>query len=135
MLRSGPIFFFDTLTKLTKRTKPYIEAACCLKIREEKAWNGWKYNSRNYWKYNSKKLLFFSDEENAAKFIEYSKDHLLDGMYWIQEALSIRKERKEKIALTFFPESQTIPNKFFPMTGEEETPYVAIKLHLQDKEG
>ena len=45
------------------------------------------------------------------------------------------KDQRERIKVTFFPERQTIPKKFFPMNGDEESPYVAIKLNLQDKPG
>ena len=65
------------------------------------------------------KMMKYGD--NVIKFAEV-KRHLRE-----------QKENKDKIKITFYPESQGIPKKYFPLTGDEETPYVAMKLHLQDK--
>ena len=53
----------------------------------------------------------------------------------IKHLISFMQDEKTRIGVTFYPETQTIPKKFFPMTGDEEKPYVAIKLHLQEKQG
>jgi hypothetical protein len=65
------------------------------------------------------KMVEYGD--NVMKFAEV-KSHLRD-----------LKDYKDKIKITFYPESQGIPKKYFPLNGDEETPYVAVKLHLQDK--
>ena len=41
---------------------------------------------------------------------------------------------KNKVRVTHYPESQGFPKKYFPMIGYEESPMVAIKLHLQENE-
>ena len=96
-------------------------------IKKEEAWTSYKHG------YNS--LILFSDNQKASKFKKYSKDHLLHGYVYLKNQISIAKDKKERIEVTFYPQTQTIPNKFFPMTGDEEAPYVAIKLNFEDKEG
>ena len=69
--------FLNTISLVDKLYNRDIEETysdTISKIREEKAWNSWEH-------YHRTKLSFFSDEKNAAKFVEYSKDYLLDGMY------------------------------------------------------
>ena len=68
-------------------------------------------------------------------FIRYSEDNLMYAFRDLKYLISVMQEEKERIRVTFYPETQTIPKKFFPMTGDEERPYVAIKLHLQEKQG
>ena len=41
---------------------------------------------------------------------------------------------KNNVRVTHYPESQGYPKKYFPMMGYEESPLVAIKLHLQENE-
>ena len=95
------------------------------KIKEEEAWTEYDYKS----------LQILSDERKAANFVKYSKDYVLFAFQEIRQQILVHKDMKERIEISFFPETQTIPKKYFPMNGDEETPYVAIKLHLQDRPG
>ena len=94
-------------------------------INEEKAWEHKIYS----------RLSIFSDDRKTAMFIRYSEDNLMYAFRDLKYLISVMQEEKERIRVTFYPETQTILKKFFPMTGDEERPYVAIKLHLQEKQG
>ena len=54
-------------------------------------------------------------------------------MHSLKTIISVMQDEKTRIGITFYPKTQTIPTKFFPMTGNEEKPYVAIRLHLEEK--
>ena len=42
---------------------------------------------------------------------------------------------KNKVRVTHFPEKQGLDKKYFPLNGYEESPFLAVKLHLRDKPG
>ena len=88
-------------------------------------------------------ILFSAPHENLSKLTE---DELLlkrlvnygDNIekFWrVISELGHYVYRKKEIKITYYPQSQGIPKKYFPLNGDEEKPYVAIKLHLQEKSG
>ena len=58
-----------------------------------------------------------------------------DDLEKFEELMSYLKDYGNRIKMSFYPESQGIPRKYFPLNGDEETPYVAIQLHLEDQPG
>merc|ERR1719341_3136114 len=73
----------------------------------------------------------YEDKHLLSKLGEYGENV---RQFWIvKHHLNYLKDTKENIKITFFPKSQGIPKKYFPLNGNEEKPYVAAKLNLQDK--
>lgn len=101
-----------------------------------------------------KQDVFFQIQESLS---EYERVHqklnpelrkilndkiLVDKLFGIEydlakfeELMSYLRDYGNRIKISFYPESQGIPRKYFPLNGDEETPYVAIKLHLEDNPG
>ena len=40
---------------------------------------------------------------------------------------------KNRVRVTYYPKSQGFPEKYFPMIGYEESPFLAVKLHFEEK--
>ena len=73
----------------------------------------------------------YEDKQLLSKLGEYGDN--VRKFSLVKGHLSYLKDNTENIKITFFPESHGIPKKYFPLNGDEEKPYVAVKLHLQDK--
>jgi len=80
-------------------------------------------------------LKKFSENKTIREHLDKYSNDILFEFQNLQGVLNRKKEEKENINLSFYPRRQTIPKKYFPLTGDEESPYVALKLHLQDKPG
>jgi len=121
-------YFFDAPTLLENLNTGEFKSSpsdIISEIKEEQARDREMYS----------RLSLFSDDKKAAMFIKYSEDNLMYAFHEIKHLISVMQDEKTRIGVTFYPETQTIPRKFFPMTGDEEKAYVAIKLHLQEKQG
>ena len=92
-------------------------------IKEMELWESKMYSS----------LSLFSDDKKGAMLMKYSEDNLMYAFAELKTIISVMQDEKTRIGITFYPKTQTIPTKFFPMTGNEEKPYVAIRLHLEEK--
>jgi len=120
--------FLDSLTIIENLDTEDIETSLSdilTKIKEEQAWTKDEY----------KRLQIISDDRKAVNFVKYFKDNVFWAFLEVKQQILVHKDKKERIKTTFFPETQTIPKKYFPVNGDEENPYVAVKLHLQDKSG
>ena len=123
---SGFVNFKDTLTLVDELDSGEIATSVIIsKIKEDEAWTHEDYEL----------LHIFDDERKSANFEKYSKNNLMFEFWEIRERVLIVKKKKESIGITFYPKSQTIPKKFFPMNGKEDIPYVAFQLNLKDKQG
>merc|ERR1712098_462947 len=76
--------------------------------------------------------IFAEDKALVEKLLKYRDD------FWkFNEVFRDLKNHfisdKNKVRVTHYPETGGFPKKYFPMIGYEETPLVAIKLHLQEK--
>ena len=68
------------------------------------------------------KILSYVDIDDLQKFVKMRN--------LVKKYISY----KNNVRVTHYPESQGYPKKYFPMMGYEESPVVAIKLHLQENE-
>jgi len=80
------------------------------------------------WMYNV--TIFAEDRELVEKLLKY-KRHLWDYEE-VKKELEKFISAKNKVRVTHYPGTEGFPKKYFPMFGYEETPFLAIKLHLQE---
>merc|ERR1712013_706317 len=101
-------------------------------------------NLKNFHKFlDVLKLIEIINEKNVIKatYTEILLAYKFEESNWpILKKFSKNKTLREHLDkynndISFYPQTQTILKKYFPLTGDEETPYVALKLHLQDKPG
>ena len=120
--------FFGAFTLLENLDKGNVKLSSSdfiSEIKEMELWESKMYSS----------LSLFSDDKKAAMLMKYSEDNLMYAFAELKTIISVMQDEKTRIGITFYPKTQTIPTKFFPMTGNEEKPYVAIRLHLEEKKG
>ena len=72
------------------------------------------------------------DQQLVEKILSYGDD--LQKFVEIRNLVKKYISYKNNVRVTHYPESQGYPKKYFPMMGYEESPVVAIKLHLQENE-
>jgi len=118
--------FLDTLILIEQIKNKNTAEATYIEILQA----GW-IGMLNNWP----RLRQFSENRKMAEKLDKYSPNVLSEFEHLQHILNRKKEEKENINLSFYPRRQSIPTKYFPLTGEEDTPYVAVKLHLQDKPG
>jgi len=67
----------------------------------------------------------------VEKLLNYGED--VEKFMKVKNMVAEYVSTKNKVRVTHYPKSQGFPKKYFPMIGYEESPLLAIKLHLEEK--
>ena len=69
------------------------------------------------------------DQQLIEKILSYGDD--LQNFIPVRNIVNQYVSFKNRVGVSHYPESRRFPERYFPMNGYEESPLVAIKLHLQ----